>query len=152
MKTIVALVDLSDASSKILSHAQELAAAFGSQVILLHVVPVQPVTAVSYGNELPPLPLEPAPEVVHADKVKLDALLASLMRAGIRAQALQFQGPVAETVVAETERLNADLAIMGTHHHGMLYQFFIGSVASDVLRRITFPVLVVPCDPPKKNA
>lgn len=151
MKTIVALVDLTDSSAKVIHHAQELAAAFGSEVILLHVVPMQPVTAVSYGNELPPIPLDPPPEVVHEDKMKLDALLASLMRAGVRAQALQFQGPVAETMVAETERLQADLAIMGTHHHGLLYQFFIGSVASDVLRRVTFPVLVIPCDTKKQS-
>ncbi len=149
LKTIVALVDLTDSSSKVISHALTLASAFGSEVILLHVVPLPPVTAVSYGNEVPPIPMEPTPEVVQADKVRLDELLTSLLRAGVRAKALQFEGPVAETVLAETERVNADLAIMGSHHHGMLYNLFIGSVTADLLRRVTFPVLVVPCDPPK---
>lgn len=152
MKTIVALVDLTDASSKVLNHARTLASAFGSEVILLHVVPLQPLTAVSYGNELPPIPIEPSPDVVQADKVKLDELLSSLLCGGVRAKALQFQGPVAETVLEETERLHADLVIMGSHHHGMLYNLFVGSVAADVLRHIDFPVLVIPCDVPKGDS
>ena len=152
MKTIVALVDLTDASSKVLNHARTLASAFGSEVILLHVVPHEPVTAVSYGNEMPPIPIEPSPDLIQADKVKLDGLLSSLLRVGVRAKALQFQGPVAETVLEETARLHADLVIMGSHHHGMLYNLFVGSVAADVLRHIEFPVLVIPCDTPKEES
>jgi len=147
MKTIVALVDLSTASAKVLSHATTMAHAFGSELVVMHVVPLVPVTAVSYGAEMPSIPLEPSPEAVHADRAKLDHLVSSLTHAGIKARALQFQGPVAETLIEETEKLNADLAIMGTHHHGMLYNLFIGSVAADVLKRLSFPVLVVPWDP-----
>jgi nucleotide-binding universal stress UspA family protein len=151
MKTIVALVDLTDNSTKILGHAKAMASAFGAEVILMHVVPLVPIVAVSYGNEMPAIPMDPSPEAVRADKTRLDALLATFTEAGIPARAAQFEGPVAVTLLEETEKLMPDLVIMGTHHHGTFYKLFIGSVAADVLKEMSFPVLVVPCDPPKET-
>ncbi|OYW31515.1 MAG: hypothetical protein B7Z47_00890 [Chthoniobacter sp. 12-60-6] len=145
MKTIVALVDFTDASSKVLKHAHMLTSAFGSRLILMHIVPLEVPVAV-YGAEVAPVPVEPTPSTVVASQTKLDELLQAVTRLGVNATALQFTGPVAETVLAETGRLNADLVIMGSHHHNALYHLFIGSTTNDVLKRAPFPVLVVPCD------
>lgn len=147
MKTILALVDFTDASSKVLKQTYALASALGSQVILMHVVPREMPVA-TYGGEVPPIPIEPSPESIAADKKKLEGLEESLKQLGVNVRALQFKGPVAETVLAETPQLNADLVIMGSHHHSALYNLFIGSVTADVLKRASFPVLVVPCDVP----
>lgn len=152
MKTIVALVDLTDASTKILHHAKTQAQAFGAEVVMMHVVPLVPIVAVSYGNDMPSIPMEPSPEAVQADKLKLDALLAGFIQVGIPARAAQFQGPVAETLVEEIAKLHADLVIMGSHHHGAFYHLFIGSVAADVLKKVSLPVLVVPCDAQKEES
>ena len=143
MKTIVALVDLTDASSQVLDQAQKLAAAFSSRVILLHVVPLEPVVG-SLGAEVPAIPLPSSRELVHQDKVRLEKFLSSLTAQGTEASALQFEGPVAETVITETEKLGADLIIMGSHHHSALYNLFVGSVTADILKRARFPVLVLP--------
>ncbi|MDB6005851.1 MAG: universal stress protein family, partial [Prosthecobacter sp.] len=116
MKTIVALVDFTDASSKVLKHAHTLASAFGSQLILMHIVPLEIPVAV-YGAEVAPIPIDPAPATVLANQAKLDELLQAVTRLGVNATAVQFKGPVAETVLTETSRLNADLVIMGSHHH-----------------------------------
>jgi len=70
-----------------------------------------------------------------------DALIGSLARLGMKACALQFKAPV-----AETPKLNADLIIMGAQHHCALYNFFVGSTAAEVLKRAAFPMLMVPCD------
>lgn len=145
MKTIVALVDFTDASSKVLKHAHTLASALGSQVILMHIVPPEIPVAV-YGAEVSPIPVEPSPAAIAANQAKLDELLHAVTQLGVNATAMQFKGPVAETVLAETARLNADLVIMGSHHHNALYNLFIGSTTQDVLKRAPFPVLVVPCD------
>ncbi len=145
MKTIVALVDFTDASSKVLKHAHTLASAFGSQLILMHIVPLEIPVAV-YGAEVAPIPIDPSPSTIQANQAKLDELLQAVTRLGVNATAVQFKGPVAETVLTETSRLNADLVIMGSHHHNVLYNLFIGSTTNDVLKRAPFPVLVVPCD------
>lgn len=146
MKTIVALVDFSDASSKVLKYAHTLATALGSQVILLHIVPPE-VPVALYGAEVPPIPIDPTPATLQSNQKKLDELLHTLTQTGVGAMALQLRGPVAETVEAEISRLNADLVIMASHHHSALYNLFIGSTTADVLKRASFPVLVIPCDP-----
>jgi nucleotide-binding universal stress UspA family protein len=150
MKTIIALVDFTDAASKVLNYTQQLATALSSQVILLHVVPFElPVAA--YGAEIPPIPVDPSPETLRANQATLDELLQSLTQQGISATAMQFKGPVAETVVRETSHLNADLVIMGSHHHSSLYNLFIGSTTADVLKHATVPLFIVPCDVPENG-
>ena len=145
MKIIVALVDFTHVTTEILRLAGTFAKAMGIRVILLHVVPPEPVVA-TLGGEAPAIPEPPSPEEVELEKARLQGLLTSLTRAGVNASALQFEGPVVETVVEETEKLNADLIIMGSHHHNAFYKLFIGSVTADLLKRLTFQVLIVPAD------
>ncbi|WP_395740946.1 universal stress protein [Prosthecobacter sp.] len=145
MKTIVALVDFSDAASKVLNYTQMLAAAMGSRVVLLHVTPLE-IPVATYGAEVPPIPVEPSLETLRAHEERLEELLMGLKKAGVNATAHQAKGPLAETVVNEAEALQADLIVMGTHHHSALYHFFIGTMTADVLKAATMPVLVVPCD------
>lgn len=150
MKNIVVLVDLTDASQKVLNCAQTLASALGSHVVLLHVMPLDlPIAA--YGAEIPPMPIEPSPATIRENQARLDELLQSFTQRAASATALQSKGSVAATVIAESTRLNADLVIMGSHHHSALYNLFLGSTTADVLKRATFPVLVVPCDVPEQE-
>ena len=149
MKTIVALIDLTEVTSKILNFAETLASALSSHVILLHVVPPVPLVA-TLGGEMPAIPEPLPPDEVEARKVQFQGMLDSLIQKGVNATALQFEGPVVGTVLEETQKLNADLVIMGAHHHHAIYNFFIGSVAAELLKRLPFPVLVVPTDVPEK--
>lgn len=151
MKTIVALIDLSDASNKILEQTKAVAAAFQSTVYVMHVVPFQPAVA-TYGAEGLPVMEDPSPELVQGDRQKLDRLVAALTAQGIDARPLQFEGHVSGTLIEETRRLHADLVIMGSHHHSALYNLLVGTVTADILRQATFPVLVVPCDENKQAA
>lgn len=151
MKTIVALVDLTDASAKVVKHAHLMASAFGSHVVLLHVVPPEPIVA-TLGAEAPAVPLPPSPELIQADKARLQEHLDYLTSRDVNATALQFEGPVAQTVIEETQRLNADLVIMGSHHHNTLYQLFVGSVTADILKNSHFPILVLPATVPETTA
>lgn len=149
MKTIVALVDFTDVTDRILKMAGTLAAALNSRVILLHIVPPEPVVA-TLGGEAPVIPEPRTPEEIAVEKARLEELLHSLTRLGINASALQFEGPVVSTAIEETNKLNADLVIMGSHHHNAFYNLFVGSVAADLLKRLPFPVLVVSADVPEK--
>ena len=74
---------------------------------------------------------------------------AGVFLGGSEAQAtLNQQKEEAEDNIAEfkkeIKKLEADLVIMGAHRHGALYNLFVGSVASEVMKRMTFPLLLVP--------
>ena len=43
-----------------------------------------------------------------------------------------------------TDKLKADMVVLGTHTKGITQYSFMGSVAKKVLRRINVPVLLVP--------
>jgi nucleotide-binding universal stress UspA family protein len=149
MKKIVALVDLTEVTAKVVKFAQTLASAFGSRVVLLHVVPPLAIVP-TLGAEVPAIPEPLTEEELTEQREQLQQVLTELTAAGVNATALQFQGPILETVLEETSKLGADLVIMGAHHHHALYNFFVGSVAAKLLKRLPFPVLVVPADEPQK--
>jgi nucleotide-binding universal stress UspA family protein len=63
---------------------------------------------------------------------------------GLNATALLVQGPTAQTLLAEAERLQIDLMVMGTHGRTAVMDILVGSVSHAVLRHTTIPVLLVP--------
>jgi nucleotide-binding universal stress UspA family protein len=145
MKTIVALVDLSDLSFKVLKQAHVLAKAFGSEVVILHVVPKEPVV-VDVGLLSPTVMQAPSAASVETQYGQLLEMRESLMKFGVNARVEQFPGAEVDTVLAEIKRLQADMVIVGSHHHSTFYNLLIGSVSNDVLKRAHCPVLVVPGD------
>ena len=52
-------------------------------------------------------------------------------------------GKAAETIMQAAERLNVDAISLGSHGRGGLARALLGSVAEEVVRRSTRPVLVV---------
>jgi nucleotide-binding universal stress UspA family protein len=146
MKTIVALVDLSDLTFKVLKQAHQQAAAFHSAVIILHVVAKEPVV-IDVGIVSPVVMQEPSAATVQQQYAQLLEMRDSLIKFGVNARVEQFAGAGIETVGAEIQRLQADLVILGSHQHSTLYKLLIGSVSDDLLKRAHCPVLVVPGDP-----
>src|SRR5262249_42499567 len=50
-----------------------------------------------------------------------------------------LEGPVADTLAAHVTAAGADLVVMTTHGRGPLSRFWLGSVADELLRRLTVP-------------
>ncbi len=145
MKTIVALVDLSDLTFKVLKQAHSLAKAFNSQVIILHVVPKEP-TVVDIGLVAQTIMQDPSPQLIEQHRAQLLEMRDSLVKFGVDTTVQQLAGASVEAVLEETKKLQADLIILGSHHHSTFYNLLIGSVTDDVLKRAHCPVLVVPND------
>jgi nucleotide-binding universal stress UspA family protein len=145
MKTIVALVDLSDLTFKVLKQAHTLAKAFNSQVIIMHVVAKEPVVF-DVGLVSPTLMQDPSPEAVQQQYSQLLEMRDSMIKYGVNATVQQLEGANVDMVLAETKKLQVDLIILGSHHHSTIYNLLVGSVTDDVLRRSHCPVLVVPSD------
>lgn len=142
MKNILVPVDYSDATAAVIESAVAAAQAFGAKLTLLHVVMPEPGF----------VGFEPGPESVReavaadyrAEHRQADELKQGVAARGMPVEALCIQGVAEEKIVAEAERLGADLIVMGSHGHGALYNLLVGSVTGGVLRRARCPVLVVP--------
>jgi len=52
-------------------------------------------------------------------------------------------GHAAETIVRFARERSFDIIVMGTHGRGGLLEILLGSVAHDVLKQSTIPVLLV---------
>jgi nucleotide-binding universal stress UspA family protein len=145
LKTIVALVDLSDLTFKVLKQAHALATAFNSQVIILHVVANEPVV-IDIGLASPMIMQKPSSERVQQHHAQLLEMRDSLVKFGVRASVQQLEGASVDTVLAEADKWHADLIILGSHHHSTIYDLLVGSATHDILKRAQCPVLVVPSD------
>ncbi len=142
MKTIVALVDFSDVSSKVLQQVQTLAQSFKSHVTVLHGMPKMPPVVVL---EAPGI-FEESAETVRADLARLETLTEPLRAAGVDVSLKQLRDATAESIVEETLRLGADLIVVGSHQHNAFYNLLVGSVTNTILMRTECPVVVVPMD------
>lgn len=149
MKTIVALIDYSDLTSRIVDQAVQLARSFQSRLILLHLVPEEPAV-VELGLASPTV-LQPASEKkIEKDYNRLLELRDSLTSSGVNVLVQQLEQGGVGKVLEQCRTLEADLIVMGTHHHGALYHLLVGTFTNDVLKRATCPVMVVPAEEAKK--
>jgi len=148
MKTIIALVDFSDVTSRVVEQATLHARTYGARLILVHVVPAEPAV-VEFGIASPTLLQPPSERRIERDYNELLTLRDSLAGSGIQVTAQQLEQADTGKVMDLCHSLQADLIVVGSHPHGALYQFFIGTYTADVLKKAHCPVLVVPPAPPK---
>jgi nucleotide-binding universal stress UspA family protein len=60
-----------------------------------------------------------------------------------------LEGEVASTLQADAEKGPADLVVMATHGRGAMGRFWLGSVADELVRHLSLPLLLVrPHEPP----
>jgi nucleotide-binding universal stress UspA family protein len=142
MKTILAAVDFSPATDAVITHAVELARAFGAALYLIHVAAPDP-DFVGY---------EPGPDSVRQNVAgelrdvhrQIQERSAELRAGGLDCTGLLVQGSTPDTLVKEAERLNADVIVLGSHGHGALHRALLGSVSEHILHHAKRPLLILP--------
>jgi nucleotide-binding universal stress UspA family protein len=75
---------------------------------------------------------------------QLQELADQLRRERIHVVTRFVSGTVSTTILAEAERIRAELIIMGSHGHGNVYHALFGGVGQKVMRRAACPVMLVP--------
>ena len=83
-------------------------------------------------------------EQFHREHAQIQAMAQRLRDDGRDATGLLVQGPTVDTILAQAEKLDADLIVVGSHGHGAVFDVLVGSISAEVIRRSTIPVLVVP--------
>lgn len=139
---ILAAVDRSEVSRKVLDMTIPIALGSEAEVLLIHVAPR---AADALGHQIKRKVItDPVPEELLDRRELLDTHAAELEAAGIDCETLLIRGNAGRTLLREAERWGADLIVMGSHGRGALYKKLMGSVSEAVMQGRRFPVLVVP--------
>lgn len=153
---ILVAVDFSDASQKILEEVKTLATGLSAKVWLLHVAEPKPGFIgytgryVDYGPDF--VDYGPDPKTTraqiaqkfHKEHKELQKEGDKLRKAGIDTTALLVQGSIIDVILQESNKLEVDMVVVGSHGHGAVHDFIIGSASKGVLKRSSCPVLVIP--------
>lgn len=139
---LLVAVDFTAISEYALERALDLAKQLSARVTLLHVYAL-PILRVA-DSDIVPSGAEAARLTAEAEK-NLDDLVAKHARPGIpMTRLLRTAGrSPAEEINATAAELGADMIIVGTHGRGLIGRALLGSVALDVLRTASVPVLTV---------
>lgn len=144
LKKIVAATDLSDNSLHAVQYSCGLAAQFGAEIHLLHVV-CYPFADFAeqcrkdYGRKFD----EYQREYEQAARDSLESIcIDPLTEADRVVRTAQSGFPVAD-IPRYADEMNADLLILGTHGRTGLKHVLMGSVCESVVRQARCPVLTV---------
>jgi nucleotide-binding universal stress UspA family protein len=142
--TIVAALDFSDSSPDALDAALALATIErGSRLHLLHVA--ASTMPALWTDELP-APDQPDIERARVDDARAQLATLAVSRAldpaGVTMAVVV--GSAANEIVRYAEEQGADVVVLGSHGHGLVRRFLLGSVAEKMVRQAPCAVLVVP--------
>ena len=141
-QTIVVPVDGSETAYAAVAKSIEFAQAFGSKIIVVQVLSLDPYIAAEYLSSTQTNDL-----IERARKSILDNLATAEQKfteAGITVDVQLLEGQVIQNeLLTAAKNLNVDLIIMGSHGRTGLKKLFLGSVTQNILSETDIPVLVV---------
>ena len=145
---ILVAVDGSDTSLLALSHAVELAKAFGSELTLLSVIDKLKLPfSAEYGLGA----RESHERLVRGVLENLDKVTVELGEShpDLSIDPRVEEGRPAKIIVGIAEEEGFDLIVMGSQGFGLIAGWFLGSVSNEVVNSCTKPLLIVkkPADP-----
>jgi nucleotide-binding universal stress UspA family protein len=144
MKNILVAIDDTEGTgpaSPLIQRSVALARAFSSKVWLVHVIPKPGLTPFTVPREL--LRSHAAAELRHEHK-SVQELARYLRDSGTDASALLVEGTTVKTILREAERLNADLIVVTSHRHSLLYRALLDGAGERLLNESSRPVMFVP--------
>lgn len=135
-KNILFTTDYSDAAAAALPYATNLARTYGAKIWALHVNPptINPMTEPSSWR-----PLEEAAEIRKKEQTEK---LREAMR-GMKPEILIAEGDLWSILDATVRNNNIDLIVMGTRGRSGIAKITLGSVAEEIFRSVSCPVLTV---------
>jgi nucleotide-binding universal stress UspA family protein len=152
IKTILLPIDGPDRKDSVLPHVAEIARRFEARVVILHALqPFSPLI------QRPPLVLdttldtatmqvaaaESAAALEKAARELLAGIATQLARDGIETESVIRDGDPSRVIADVASEQNADLIAMSTHGRKGIGRVLLGSVADEVVRRSSIPVLLI---------
>ena len=140
---ILSPVDFHENSLAALEYAAQFARQYDATVYLLHVIPTDEL---HLHNEVYHPAEAGGADVRWAEKVskeKLQELAQERLSGGIRHEILTRVGEAAKSILETADEVGAELIVMAMHGRTGIAHFFLGSVAEQVVREASCPVLTV---------
>lgn len=141
-KTILAPLDGSKRAEKILPHVEALAQKFGATLILMQVVDPAVTEAAPY-DIVPNYDPEQAARLMDEAKAYLNKLKEQFQSKGIETKTVFESGSIVLSIIDVATREQADLIAIASHGRTGLARVFYGSVASGLLNRTDWPLLII---------
>ncbi len=145
-KNILLATDFSEVSRKAVPYAAAIAGRYGSKIYLAHVLPAQPRM---------PIPIAPLPGELVRERLNSEMEMESFLQnslANIPHELRLERGPIWDALSELIQRDEIDLLVLGTHGRGGLKKVILGSVAEEIFRPASCPVLTVgPAVPAEKG-
>lgn len=142
MRNILVPIDLSEVSVAVVERANCFGQYLASNLWLLHVIPAS--------NHSTPFNIDrnlwrrEIAKGLRDRRRQLHELVEQLRRERNHVFARFITGTVDTAILAEAERIHADLIIMGSHRHGNVYHVLFGGPGQKVMRNASCPVMLVP--------
>jgi nucleotide-binding universal stress UspA family protein len=149
-KVILSPIDFSDPSHEALNTAADLASKFGSELLLVHVVPMLPrlPSPATIFNEA-----EFEQELEKDAVQRLAELTRKLTQRGLKVGSeVGTANDVGMEIIRIAEHNNVDLIVIATHGMTGWHRLAFGSVADKIVRLAPQPVLVLRADAAAKSA
>ena len=142
MKTIIASIDFSAVTLRVVDAGIKLARLAKGRLILLHVVP----TPSAIRNVLPAIEdvKMRTTSAGNAAEKKLLELKRSFRRKYPKLEVLHTSGTPATGIVEQAQASKASYIVLGSHGHSAVRDALMGSVAATVVKTAPCPVVVVP--------
>src|SRR5579862_2222746 len=149
-RRILVPVDGSATSLSVIGSAEKFAQLYGSDVLVLHVLPpYMPPGAILPGMEAS-FPIT-RPEPVRSEMDAVTEKAAERFRhAGLHVSRLSVEGEPASEILDLSTNRGVDLIALGTHGRSGFQRWALGSVAERVLRHAEVPLLLVRTPSPRK--
>ena len=144
VKKLLVPVDFSDNSQKVFMAAVNVAEKFGAEIVCIFVV--QSFEDYS-GFFVPHMPVVQFQEEMQVSaQKKMSDFLEDNLPDGLAGSSKVVVGDVGEEIVAFAAQEKIDMIVMGTHGYKGLERVLFGSVAEQVVKTASCPVLTVnPC-------
>lgn len=141
IKKILFPLDLTENSSKILPYVLSMSEKYDSLVYLIHVV--QDLN--KWGKLYVPHPSMDnfQEEAIEVAKKALDSVCENQLQSCPNFQKRVVSGDTVDEILKVIESEDIDLVIMGTHGRKGLEHVFFGSVAENVVKKSSVPVLII---------
>jgi nucleotide-binding universal stress UspA family protein len=140
-KLILSPVDFSDFSLQALEVAKDIATHYGSEILLVHVVPVIPKLE-GHANIFTEGEYES--QLIESAKQRLADMAAKLQQAGVRARStVGLSNDPAMEIIRTAESEKADLIVIATHGLTGWRRLAFGSVTDKLVRTAACSVLVL---------
>lgn len=140
LRQLLVPIDFTETSDRALDYAIELARKFEAKVMVMHAyqIPVYGFPDSAYITAA-----DVATQISNAAQQKLDSIVEARKGSGVEVLAMLRDGVPWEEINTVAAEVHADLVIIGTHGRRGLARALLGSVAENVIRTATLPVLVI---------